>query len=450
MADGYASIVEALKKARATPYATNPLILGGGLEPQAKTEYGRAAESIVRGLMSGYGYEQANQQSAEMMGRYNDAVSNGNVNSLLSDPNLAEAGVAFIESRRQADLENKLAMERFGQQNALQLAGGLAQKGLAMGEDGSVTPVPGYAEAVANQARQAAEAERQAQMAAFGASQGQPQQPRPENELEPVDRISQLAGDPLEVQVQSMARKLMTEGAASPAQAYQTAREILRGQLDVNKSSYKDEIQMREEARGLRDLAEKAKAGAQRAGYTGFGSGVAQLGAKALSNVGAFKEEAKGYALLDEILPSLIAAKRPPGAFTEREWGFIKASGPSTDNSREQNQLLAGIIDRGASLAEQRVDYLAEMRDRGLDRNKAERLWDEYRNSFSLFNETEQGMQVLDPPSWRQFVYSPIAPQAPQTQAPGQQAPGYTVQQLQAAGYSQQDIQALQQQGMVK
>lgn len=198
-----------------------------------------------------------------------------------------------------------------------------------------------------------------------------------------------------------------------PAQAAVMARELIQGENKANQGSFDVVKAARERALKLQNLADTAETGIEMAGQTGFfptiSSGYEKL-MSALGNPEAIRQS-QGDSMLNVVKPEVIQMARTPGSTTEKEMLAYLQSGPSTENTPEQNKLITSRIRELGRLENEYADFLSAYRDANNGSTiNADKLWNQYRAAVPLFDGSGNVNSQRVP--WQEFFQS--GGQAPQ------------------------------------
>ena len=154
-----ALLLQALGAAQQAPYQRNPFIGFSQTQPMATSEYGRAAENIIKGLVGGYGFSQANQEAADNMNKVMQARQNRNYNLLLQKPDLAPAANVFMLQDLETDQAMQLARQKQRLEDESALNRAFYDKGMVPNlSAGRVEMIPGFTDGVSQLERAKANA----------------------------------------------------------------------------------------------------------------------------------------------------------------------------------------------------------------------------------------------------------------------------------------------------
>lgn len=445
MADPYAQIANALQARQKEFYNTNPYLMAAQAGSDRVTEragnrgYAQVANALLSALqggLAGYGARDAKENYQSYAAQIPQLLSQpGGVQALAANPEYADIASALAANDYQGQQQLANQMANYAFQSKLQQEGALQSKGLVMDGSGSVKPIPGYAEAQTELLRSQREG-------LYGRPQmAERAQPAPTTE---DDLFGGRLGESPQAKYESTFQRNVMMGMP-PGEASEAARQQIAGRLKADSTGALAAAKAREDANKLLDIAQQGRAGMTKAGYTGPGASIARLGADLGSYFSdSLAQQSQGYGQLDSILPTLVAYGRPPGAFTEREWGILAKSGPASSNTAATNAALVAKFEEAAKRQSEFADLVDTVQQRGGSYNDAMRLWNEYRLNVPVFD--DQGNINANRPGWQDYFQGA---QSGAGQVP-QQMQGYTEAELNAAGYSARDIQQLKAQGMVK
>lgn len=232
-----------------------------------------------------------------------------------------------------------------------------------------------------------------------------------------------------------------------PTQAAVMARELLQGENKANQGSFDAVKAARDKALAIQNLAQTAQAGIDLAGQTGFFPSIASGYEKLMSALGSPEaaQQTQGDSLLNSIKPEIVKMSRTPGAVSDLEMQSYIESGPSTQNTPEQNIVLTERIRELGKLENEYADFLSAYRDANNGSTiNADKLWNEYRAAVPLFDGSGNINSQRVP--WQEFFQSGGAASEGSildSQGGDEKIQGYSVSELKAAGYSDSDIAAL-------
>ncbi|CAB4136976.1 hypothetical protein UFOVP313_33 [uncultured Caudovirales phage] len=372
MAD-LALLQRALQSAQTNPYQRNPFIGFSQTQPTATSEYGRAAENIIKGLVGGYGFSQANEEVGQNLRALTEARRTGDYNAILGNPDTQDAASVFMLD----DADRARQLDLYRQQKNV---------------DNEAAVSRAVAELQLTNPRRFQQLQK---MGVFGSPAGAPDMtPETAQVRQPTSPFKTL-DDLYEEKVNQRLDMGIPAGEAS-----ESAMRALKPTMDMINRQYKDEESTRQAAQKLMDLGQNAMIGTNTAGYQGTGGKVAAGLAKFGSNFfSGLEDNAQGYSMFDKILPELVAARRPPGAFTEQEWEIIRKSGPSASNTEGTNRLMSQNILQAGKLMNDYADLLTTVREMGGDRTTADRLWAIHKSKYPLFTQREDGIIANDIPA---------------------------------------------------
>ena len=194
-----------------------------------------------------------------------------------------------------------------------------------------------------------------------------------------------------------------------PQQAAVSAREMIKGEIKANTSSYDQAAKAREYAEKLLELANRAEFGLDEAGQTGPGDTVrgARLWAQSFISPEAERRYG-GRQALEAIKPDLVKMGRTPGAVSDYEAKMILSGGPTTDKTKEVNNALVNNWKELAAYHQDYADFLEAFREVNGSTTGANKLWNEYRKAFPLYQESlgekgASGKVNYERPSWQEF-----------------------------------------------
>ena len=213
----------------------------------------------------------------------------------------------------------------------------------------------------------------------------------------------------------------LVDAGVTPSQAAQTARSLLKGDIDAFNKTFDTTLEAREKARKFRNLADMAQEAVQDAGSTGGPLGglrQAASGVLGLVDEGQ-REKFAASNTLDSLKANVLAETRVKGSgqTSDFEARAYLQGGPSTINTPETN---TDIINRMRNLANLESDYADFLetykRDFGTVEG-AEAVWQRYLGAHPNFVQftDEAGKQRVElnqnRPNWKQFFAGQSTPQ---------------------------------------
>lgn len=191
--------------------------------------------------------------------------------------------------------------------------------------------------------------------------------------------MGELGYESPENEIKRIAREYQIETGATPTASLAAARNIYAPKLKSLDASYKTADTVRAKAEDLALTANKIKGAIQSGAYTGWLGGVNRFANRLID-----PDEAAQQDVFSEILPIMVAEKRPPGAFTEREWNIIAESSPALHKSEAENMRGLKVLETAALKATMYADLLDTTKELGLTKNKADQIWSAYRKKFGV------------------------------------------------------------------
>lgn len=187
-------------------------------------------------------------------------------------------------------------------------------------------------------------------------------------------------------------------------EASRAAREQIAGEVKANTKTIDEAKGAREKGLALLDLAQQAKAGIEKAGYTGGFYPVARTYEEVANLLGS-KEAARqleGDANIKALTPAQVQVNRWPGALSTKEMEAIIGAGVSLRNTPEENKTLADNAEVAAKLMLDYADFIDAFKEANSGSTaKADKLWAEYKQSFPLFD--EYGNVNKERQSWQDY-----------------------------------------------
>jgi hypothetical protein len=142
-------LLQALQASQQAPYQRNPFIGYANSAPVATSEYGQAAENIIKGLVGGYGFSQANQEAADNVQQIMQARKDRNYNLLLQRPDLAPAANVFMLQDIETDQAMQLARQKQQLEDRSALNRAFYDKGMVPDiQSGQVKMIPGFTDGI--------------------------------------------------------------------------------------------------------------------------------------------------------------------------------------------------------------------------------------------------------------------------------------------------------------
>jgi hypothetical protein len=151
----------------------------------------------------------------------------------------------------------------------------------------------------------------------------------------------------------------------SPTQAQISARQYIQGEREASAKSFDYAKSAREKASTLLRVADTAEQGILEAGTTGNYQGLR----RAFEQVGYLfgNDESiknlRGDKTLESIGPEIVMANKFPGALSNDEMRVLIRSGPSTENTPEENTLLVRNIRAAAKAEMEYADFIDTYRN---------------------------------------------------------------------------------------
>lgn len=206
------------------------------------------------------------------------------------------------------------------------------------------------------------------------------------------------------------------EAGIPPTQAATGAKDAIRAELKANVGSVDKAAKSRAYAEELLSLADEAELGVQAAGETGPLDRLRGLKIKTqtILNDPEAERRLSGRQTLDSIKPKLVKMGRTPGAVSDYEAQMILAGGPTTEKTEITNQTLINNWRELATYNQEYADFLDTYREVNGTISGAEKLWNEYRRTYPLFQEglSKKGTTVKffpERPSWQEFFINRIS-----------------------------------------
>jgi hypothetical protein len=381
MADAYSQLAQTLMNARQGAYNRNPYLTGSQLleGTQTTTPYGGAAKSIIQGLLAGYGMKTANEENQAIQKDVFNAVKSGDFNSLMQDPNMSDMGTA-------------LQLQQLGADQAVRRE--MLMKGLKLNDDGSVSPVEGFGEAVT--ANERAKIPRlPTAMPDSGSSAG------PDLGVPGLDIVE---------------KQLFAENVNSgmpPIQAAASAREAVSNMRKQSKDLYGK--RMGEEADTIAQMEEiirKGKQGMEMAGNTG--SGLASAYEKTVATLAPFlpgsqeeaQRQAAGDTLLDQTkqLGAQMGRIVGSGAMTDFETRALMNTAMGSDKPNASNEVILQQYQNGLGIMKEHNDFMNYFMEKtGSNPQRAQSLWELYKRENPIV--TEDGQLNPNRKPWQQFDF---------------------------------------------
>jgi hypothetical protein len=171
------------------------------------------------------------------------------------------------------------------------------------------------------------------------------------------------------------------DAGATPSAAADLASKAVQADAIRNKVSAEQVQKIKDQAKSLSTMIDKAESGMAMAGQTGGLTGTVKNAGAWIGNIfgsDSANERLAGLAQLDSVRPEVVQAMRAPGAISDYESRMMIGAGPSSDKTPEQNAVILGTMkttrDNAAQYADFLDTYLAERGDLlGADQN-----WTEY------------------------------------------------------------------------
>ena len=446
-------------------------------------------QGIAKGFLQGYGINNARQQQAQYAQGIAQALQRpGGVYDLAGNP-------MFADIAPQLAIQDYLARQEIANRKA-ELA---AQNKNAIG----LEETKAFAQFYYSPQGQALARRGMLQMPGVpGASPQMPtgapaQTPGVQSPVGAVGGDTQGGIVPLQDRVNQTADELLMQGLPAD-EAYKGAERRYGAETAQTEAELKALQDIKQKAQNLQRIGDTVLSVYDKAGYTGMGNSVLSVGANILAGAGSEDQQQKMMAqsVLDSIKPDVIKEARTVGggAVSDYESKMFVAAGPNSGQRPEANRLLADLYRERGKLAEDYVNFKEAYYQKFGTLQGSEDKWSQYIGNFKLLDaDPKTGQPVINTADrrgdWKQILNAPqqgpVPPQAPlapsaqgaagapmgsdqkaaflqqnmsggaqpsmpQQQAqPLQQKPSYTTEQLQAAGYSPQDIAALRQQGLI-
>ena len=444
-------------------------------------------QGVARGFLQGYGINNARNQQAQYAAGIADALQKpGGVYQLAGDPMYGDIAPQLMlqDYYAKQELANKQAEMQAQNQNAMALEGAKAFAGYYYSPQGQALARAGMLQMPGMQTQGAP--------AAPGADPGAP--PQTPGVQSPVGA---LGGDtqggivPLSQRIQKKAEELLISGL-EPDEAYKAAERTYGAEQAQTEAELKALQDIKQKATNLQRIGDTVLSTYDKVGYSGPGNAPLTMGANVLAAMGNSDQQSKlrAQSVLDSIKPDVIKEARTVGggAVSDYESKMFVAAGPNSGQRPEANRLLADLYKERGKLAQDYVDFKENYYQKYGTLQGSEEKWNSYIGDFKLLDADQQGNPVINSAEkrgdWRAVLSDSPRPQATPPQAPlapssGQapiapesdqkvaflqqgmgaaaqpaaqqpQQPSYTPEQLQAAGYSPQDIAALRQQGLIR
>lgn len=208
----------------------------------------------------------------------------------------------------------------------------------------------------------------------------------------------------LKSQYDQRLNELMQQGVP-PGEAAEQASAYFKGLQTAYTKSFDKADKVRDKASTLKEIADRAEAAIEGAGYTGPFGGAAAFGSALVSPFSeeqAQKSQATG--LLASVAPEIVKMSRSPGAVSDYETKLYLGAGPSRTNTPETNRLLAARIRTIAEMEADYADFLDTYKALKGTVEHADRAWQSYKSAFPAFVKTPDGIEVnKNRPHWTQF-----------------------------------------------
>ena len=394
-------IIQALQQAQQGPYQRNPWIAAGAMPSVATSEYGKAAESILKGLMGGYGYSQANEQSANAMTNARSLMAGGDVNALLSNPDTAQLGQVMMMGQMEDDRALKLAEKRVKIEKDAQVEAALRTNGIVIDPNNSnrVQMMDNYGNVLreienAKSGRMPPNPELLAQFAQQQA--GEPDGPK----------LGVPTLDQIEQETYQRLRQQMPE-----QQAAVSAREKVQRLSTQAKQLFGKPLADSQQSLATLDrLITDLRQGIDQAGVTGapVASSYEKI-ASLMPWATEAKKQVAGDALLDTVGMQAVGQAKSalPGPLSNWESQKLFAVGPGSDKPKAVNEQFLKRYEQLKEVTQEYNDFMNYFADAtGGNPQKAKQYWELYKRANPIVVETGNGAEInTNRTPWQQFDF---------------------------------------------
>lgn len=199
------------------------------------------------------------------------------------------------------------------------------------------------------------------------------------------------------------------EEGQTPAQASESARLFMKGEIDIANEQKKEAEKLRQQAESMQTLADTAQRYVEDAGRTGGTFSGARDWASYLYSFISSDEQSQRDAEtgLDSLKADIVAAARKPGAgaMSDPEMLTYIQSGPNTRNTPEANVEIIEKMRNVADLQSEKADFVDWYISKKGTADGAAQAWKAYKKENPLLIEKDGKLEWnRNRTDWRSFV----------------------------------------------